>query len=91
MVKTRGLENKFDIETIRKLNKDILPFISDMPVVNMAVEQLQCDVTDRVVERSALKSARRIKSIMAMVLKLAVKKRVITYITQRMTLPSPTD
>ena len=80
-LKTRELENKVDSETIRKLNKDILPFIGDMPVVNMTVEQL---------ERGALESARRIKSIMAMVLKLAVKKRVITYNpAYDITLPQP--
>ncbi|WP_343681996.1 tyrosine-type recombinase/integrase [Acinetobacter baylyi] len=89
-LKTRELENKVDSETIRKLNKDILPFIGDMPVVNMTVEQLERDVTDRVVERGALESARRIKSIMAMVLKLAVKKRVITYNpAYDITLPQP--
>ncbi|KXZ71703.1 tyrosine-type recombinase/integrase [Acinetobacter venetianus] len=68
-LRNRELENKVDSETIRKLNKDILPFIGDMPVVNMTVEQLERDVTDKVVERGALESARRIKSIMAMVLK----------------------
>jgi len=89
-LKIRELENKIDTETIRKLDKDILPFIGDMPVVNITVEQLERDVTDRVVERGALESARRIKSIMAMVLKLAMKKRVITYNpAYDITLPQP--
>lgn len=78
-LKIRELENKVDSETIRKLNKDILPFIGKMPVTNLTVEQLERDVTDAIVKRGALESARRIKSIMGMVLKLPLKKRVITY------------
>lgn len=34
-LKIRELENKVDSETIRKLNKDILPFIGKMPVITL--------------------------------------------------------
>ena len=89
-LKIRELENKVDSETIRKLNKDILPFIGTMPVTNLTVEQLERDVTDAIVKRGALESARRIKSIMGMVLKLPLKKRVITYNpAYDITLPQP--
>ena len=89
-LKIRELENKVDSETIRKLNKDILPFIGKMPVTNLTVEQLERDVTDAIVKRGALESARRIKSIMGMVLKLPLKKRVITYNpAYDITLPQP--
>jgi len=48
------------------------------------------DVTDAIVKRGALESARRIKSIMGMVLKLPLKKRVITYNpAYDITLPQP--
>ena len=89
-LKIRELENKVDSETIRKLNKDILPFIGTMPVTNLTVEQLERDVTDAIVKRGALESARRIKSIIGMVLKLALRKRVITYNpAYDITLPQP--
>ncbi|WP_273777646.1 tyrosine-type recombinase/integrase [Acinetobacter sp. GSS19] len=89
-LKKRELENKVDSENLRKLEKDILPYIGNMPVVNMTVEQLERDVTDRVVERGALESARRIKSIMSMVLELARKKRIITHNPAKdITLPQP--
>ncbi|HAE63788.1 MAG: integrase arm-type DNA-binding domain-containing protein [Acinetobacter sp.] len=89
-LKIRELENKVDSETIRKLNKDILPFIGTMPVTKLTVEQLERDVTDAIVKRGALESARRIKSIIGMVLKLALRKRVITYNpAYDITLPQP--
>lgn len=89
-LKIRELENKVDSETIRKLNKDILPFIGSMPVTSLTVEQLERDVTDEIVKRGALESARRIKSIMGMVLKLPLRKRVITYNpAYDITLPQP--
>lgn len=89
-LKIRELEGKVDSETIRKLDRDILPFISTMPVTSLTTEQLERDVTDAIVERGALESARRIKSIMAMVLKLPLRKRVITYNpAYDITLPQP--
>ena len=89
-LKKRELENKVDSENLRKLEKDILPYIGDMPVINMTVEQLERDVTDRVVERGALESARRIRSIMTMVLELARKKRIISHNPAKdISLPQP--
>ncbi|WP_278363408.1 tyrosine-type recombinase/integrase [Acinetobacter schindleri] len=86
----RKLEGKVDSETIRKLNKDILPFIGDMPVTNLTTEQLERDVTSALVERGALESARRVKSIINMVLKLPLKRRIITYNpAPDITLPKP--
>lgn len=89
-LKLRELEGKVDSETIRKLNKDILPFIGQKPITDLSVEQLERDVTDALVERGALESARRVKSIMGMVLKLPLKKRFITYNpAYDITLPQP--
>ena len=86
----RKLENKVDSETIRKLNKDILPFIGKSPVTVLTTEQLERDVTNALVERGALESARRVKSIINMVLKLPLKRRIITYNpAPDITLPQP--
>lgn len=86
----RKLENKVDSETIRKLNKDILPFIGKLPVAVLTTEQLERDVTNALVERGALESARRVKSIINMVLKLPLKRRIITYNpAPDITLPQP--
>jgi 5-formaminoimidazole-4-carboxamide-1-beta-D-ribofuranosyl 5'-monophosphate synthetase len=61
-----------------------------MPVTDLTVEQLERDVTHSLVERGALESARRVKSIMGMVLKLPFKKRLITYNpAYDITLPKP--
>lgn len=75
----RRREGKVDSETIRKLDKDILPFIGKLPVTQLTTEQLERDVTHSLVERGALESARRVKSIINMVLKLPLKRRIITY------------
>ena len=89
-LKLRELEGKVDRETVRKLNRDILPFIGKLPVTDLTVEQLERDVTNSLVERGALESARRIKSIMGMVLKLPFKRRLITYNpAYDITLPKP--
>ena len=86
----RKLENKVDSETIRKLDKDILPFIGKLPVSVLTTEQLERDVTNALVERGALESARRVKSIINMVLKLPLKRRIITYNpAPDITLPQP--
>lgn len=86
----RALEGKVDSETIRKLNKDILPFIGDLPVTSLTVEQLERDVTQALVKRNAIESARRVKSIINMVLRLPLKRRIITYNpAPDITLPQP--
>ena len=87
----RRHEGKVDSETIRKLDKDILPFIGKLPVAQLTTEQLERDVTDALVERGALESARRVKSIINMVLKLPLKRRIITYNpAPDISLPQPT-
>lgn len=89
-LKVRELEGKVDKENIRRLNTDILPYIGQVPVTSLTLEQLEKDVTDRVVERGALESARRLRSIMAMVLDIPRKKRIITYNCARdLTTPTP--
>ncbi|MFX9061285.1 site-specific integrase [Acinetobacter baumannii] len=61
-----------------------------MPVTNLTTEQLERDVTSALVERGALESARRVKSIINMVLKLPLKRRIITYNpAPDITLPKP--
>lgn len=75
----RRIEGKVDHETIRKLDKDILPFIGKLPVTQLSTEQLERDVTNALVQRGALESARRVKSIINMILKLPLKRRIITY------------
>lgn len=89
-LKMREHEGKVDHETVRKLNHDILPYIGKMPVIHLTVEQLERDVTARMVERGVYESARRVKSIINMVLKLPFKRRVITYNpAPDITLPKP--
>lgn len=89
-LKIRELEGKQDRETIRKLNHDILPFIGSKPVTDLTVEVLEKLVTEKMIERGALESARRVKSIMAMILKLPLKRRLITYnAAYDITLPRP--
>ncbi len=86
----RKHEGKVDSETVRKLDRDILPFIGKLPVTLLTTEQLERDVTNALVERGALESARRVKSIMNMVLKLPFKRRIITYNpAPDITLPQP--
>ncbi|WP_392390019.1 phage integrase central domain-containing protein [Acinetobacter bereziniae] len=62
-----------------KLYRDVLPFIGKVPVTNLSAEQLVHDVMNNLVERIALESALRVKSIMGMVLKLQSKRLLITY------------
>ncbi len=75
----RRIEGKVDHETKRKLDKDILPFIGKLPVTQLTSEQLEHDVINALVQRGALESARRVKSIINMILKLPLKRRIITY------------
>lgn len=57
-LKIRALENKVDHENIRRLNKDILPFIGNVLVCDLTVDNLEQDVINRIIERGALESAR---------------------------------
>lgn len=90
-LRLRELENKVDSENIRRLNKDILPFIGNMPVNSLTVELLEDQVTNRIVGRGALESARRVRSIMGMILELPRKKRIISHNpAYDVTTPQPT-
>jgi len=87
----RELENKVDKENIRRLNKDILPYIGHKPVEDLTPEQLEIDVTNRMIARGALESARRVKSIMGLILQRALKLRIISYNPAcDITIPLPT-
>ena len=67
-----------------------MPFIGKLPVTDLSVEQLERDVINSLVERGALESARRVKSIMGMFLKLPLKRPLITYNSAYdITLPKP--
>lgn len=90
-LKLRELEDKVDSENVRKLDKDILPFIGDMPVTSLTVELLEDKVTNCIVERGALETARRVRSIIGMILELPRKKRIISHnAAYDITLPQPT-
>lgn len=89
-LKIRALENKVDHENIRRLNKDILPFIGNVLVCDLTVDNLEQDVINRIIERGALESARRVKSIISGILKLPLRKRIITYNpADDLTIPTP--
>lgn len=90
-LRNRELENKVDRENIRRLNVDILPYIGKISVNKITVEMLEEVVTNRIVERGALETARRVRSIMSMVLDIPRKKRIIPYNPARdLSTPMPT-
>ena len=74
----RKLERKVDKETVRKLNKDILPYIGHLPIKQITLADLEQTV-GRLIERNALESARRVKSILKMILEYAQRKGIIQH------------
>lgn len=89
-LRLREHEQRVDSENERKLNHDILPFIGKMPVITLTTEQLEQDVTSRIVERGALETARRVKTIMAQILDLPFKRKIIPFNPARhITTPKP--
>lgn len=73
----REKEGKKDSEVIRRLNKDVLPFIGDMPISQISLEIIESEVTNRIVERGALELARKILISVKQILEYARRKKLI--------------
>ncbi|KMV05391.1 phage integrase family protein [Acinetobacter baumannii] len=75
----RELEQKQDEETIRRLNHDVYPYISELTFPQLTLEILETKVFKRIVERGALSVAKRLKSDLNQIFKSARKKKLIQY------------
>ncbi|KJH56947.1 tyrosine-type recombinase/integrase [Acinetobacter calcoaceticus] len=73
----REKEGKKDSEVIRRLNKDVLPFIGDMPISQISLEIIEIEVTNRIVERGALELARKVLISVKQILEYARRKKLI--------------
>lgn len=73
----REKEGKKDSEVIRRLNKDVLPFIGDMPISQISHEIIESEVTNRIVERGALELARKVLISVKQILEYARRKKLI--------------
>ncbi|MDC4303648.1 integrase arm-type DNA-binding domain-containing protein [Acinetobacter baumannii] len=73
----REKEGKKDSEVIRRLNKDVLPFIGDMPISQISIEVIESEVTNRIVERGALELARKVLISVKQILEYARRKKLI--------------
>ncbi|HFX6397895.1 tyrosine-type recombinase/integrase [Acinetobacter pittii] len=73
----REKEGKKDSEVIRRLNKDVLPFIGDMPISQISIEVIENEVTNRIVERGALELARKVLISVKQILEYARRKKLI--------------
>lgn len=73
----REKEGKKDSEVIRRLNKDVLPFIGDMPISQLSIEVIENEVTNRIVERGALELARKVLISVKQILEYARRKKLI--------------
>ena len=72
------------------LNVDILPYIGDMAITSLNPEQLEKDVTDRIIQRGAIALAGRVRMVIKMILDIPLKKRLIQYNpAQSISLPQP--
>lgn len=78
-LKKRELENKQDEETIRRLNHDVLPYIGDLQFSQLTAEVLEGMVFKRIIERNALSVAKRLKSDLNQIFKLARKKKLVQF------------
>ena len=86
----RAIEGRSDGENTRMLNVDILPYIGDMPITSLNPEQLEKDVTDRIIQRGAIALAGRVRMVIKMILDIPLKKRLIQYNpAQSISLPQP--
>ena len=70
----RAIEGRSDGENTRMLNVDILPYIGDMPITSLNPEQLEKDVTDRIIQRGAIALAGRVRMVIKMILDIPLKK-----------------
>ncbi|MCU4638331.1 MULTISPECIES: tyrosine-type recombinase/integrase [Acinetobacter] len=73
----REKEGKKDSEVIRRLNKDVLPFIGDFPISQISHEIIESEVTNRIVERGALELARKVLISVKQILEYARRKKLI--------------
>ncbi|MEN8974937.1 tyrosine-type recombinase/integrase [Acinetobacter baumannii] len=73
----REKEGKKDNEVIRRLNKDVLPFIGDFPISQISHEIIENEVTNRIVERGALELARKVLISVKQILEYARRKKLI--------------
>lgn len=73
----REKEGKKDSEVIRRLNKDVLPFIGDLPISQISHEIIESEVTNRIVERGALELARKVLISVKQILEYARRKKLI--------------
>ena len=72
------------------LNVDILPYIGDMAITSLNPEQLEKDVTNRIIQRGAIALAGRVRMVIKMILDIPLKKRLIQYNpAQSISLPQP--
>lgn len=75
----RKHENRDDHENARRLNRDILPYIGDRPVHTLTTAILQNEVIKRIIDRGAIESAKRIKTIIKLILEKARKRGAIKF------------
>ncbi|HFG6814742.1 integrase arm-type DNA-binding domain-containing protein [Acinetobacter baumannii] len=73
----REKEGKKDSEVIRRLNKDVLPFIGDFPISQISHEIIESEVTNRIIERGALELARKVLISVKQILEYARRKKLI--------------
>lgn len=73
----REHEGKKDAENIRRLEKDVYPFIGDMPINQLTTTLLENEVIHRIIDRKALELARKVSISIKMVLEYARKKKLI--------------
>ncbi|ATZ66142.1 tyrosine-type recombinase/integrase [Acinetobacter haemolyticus] len=73
----REKEGKKDSEVVRRLNKDVLPFIGDTPISQISLEVIESEVTNRIVERGALELARKVLISVKQILEYARRKKLI--------------
>lgn len=86
----RAQENKQDHENIRRLTRDVYPYIGEVPVMNLTTSMLESEVTDRIVERGALEVARKVRISITQILDYARKQKIIlSNPALDMTLPRP--
>lgn len=86
----RAHENKNDFENIRRLNKDVYPYIGNKPVTALTTAMLEAEVTDRIVARKALELARKVRICITQILDYARKQKIIpSNPALDMTLPRP--
>ena len=74
----RKHEGKKDSENIRRLEKDVYPFIGNIPVNQLSTALLENEIIHRIVERGALELARKVSISIKMILEYARKKKLIT-------------